>query len=158
MKKILLILGLAFASNAVMAETVATVNGMEITLEEANKALEILSKGKETWEKFPAEERKQLISMMAPAKLVTAASKTGLTEKEKEAALAGFWMQKKMSETLISDKEAEDIYNKLKEAAKKANSTQQIPEFSVAKNSIKMKLAQEKIVAELMKAATIVVK
>ncbi|MBT8349008.1 MAG: hypothetical protein HKP62_06160, partial [Sulfurovum sp.] len=99
-----------------------------------------------------------LIEMMAPAKLVAAESKKSLTDKEKEAALAGFWMQKKMATTEVTDKEAEDAYNKMKKAAKEAKSTQEIPPLDAVKNNIKMQLAQEKVVAELMKSAKINVK
>lgn len=165
MKKILLMLGLAFTTNYAVAAAVSTdiqvagtVNGMTITVEEANKALEKLTKGQMTWEKLPADGKKQLIEMMAPAKLVTAESKKSLTEKEKEAALAGFWMQKEMSTTEVSDKEAENAYNKMKKAAEAAKSTQKIPAFDAAKNNIKMQLAQEKVVRKLMKSAKINVK
>ena len=108
------------------------------------KHLKNLQKVKMTWEKLPAEGKKQLIQMMAPAKLVAAESKKSLTEKEKEAALAGFWMQKKMSETQVTDEEAKDAYDKMKEQAKKAKSKQKIPEFEAAKNSIKMQLHKKK--------------
>ena len=160
MKKTLVILGLTLAltTNHAVAATAGTVNGMTITVEEANNALNTLTKGKMTWDKLPADGKKQLIEMMAPAKLVAAESKKSLTDKEKEAALAGFWMQKKMSTTEVTDKEAEDAYNKMKKAAKEAKSTQEIPAFDAVKNSVKMQLAQEKVVAELMKSAKINVK
>ncbi len=160
MKKILVILGLTLAltTNYAVAATAGTVNGMTITVEEANNALNTLTKGKMTWEKLPDDGKKQLIEMMAPAKLVAAESKKTLTDKEKEAALAGFWMQKKMATTEVTDKEAEDAYNKMKKAAKEAKSTQEIPPLDTVKNSIKMQLAQEKVVAQLMKNAKINVK
>jgi len=165
MKKILVILGLAFTTNYALAEAATadiqvagTVNDISITVEEANKALEKLTKGKMTWEKLPADGKKQLIEMMAPAKLVALESKKSLTEKEKEAALAGFWMQKEMSKTEVTDKEAEDAYGKMKKAAEAAKSKQKIPTFDAAKNSIKMQLAQEKVVSKLMKSAKVNVK
>lgn len=161
MKKTLVILGLtlAFTTHYAAASTAAaTVNGMTITVEEANTALNTLTKGKMTWEKLPEDGKKQLIEMMAPAKLVAAESKKSLSDKEKEAALAGFWMQKKMATTEVTDKEAQDAYNKMKKAAEEAKSTQKIPEFDAVKNNIKMQLAQEKVVAQLMKNAKIKVK
>ncbi|MEN8727721.1 MAG: hypothetical protein ABF276_07145, partial [Sulfurovum sp.] len=70
MKKILVILGLTLAltTNYAVAATAGTVNGMTITVEEANNALNTLTKGKMTWEKLPDDGKKQLIEMMAPAK------------------------------------------------------------------------------------------
>jgi len=159
MKKTLVILGLALAltANHAVAATAGTVNGMTISIEEANNALNTLTKGKMTWEKLPADGKKQLIEMMAPAKLVGAESEKSLTIQEKEAALVGFWMQKKMSKTEVSDKEAEDAYNEMKKAAA-AKGKQELPTFDAVKNSIKMQLAQEKVVSKLMKSAKIKVK
>lgn len=160
MKKILAVAGLTLAltTNYTMAATAGSVNGMEITVEEANTALNTLTKGKMTWDKLPEDGKKQLIEMMAPAKLVAVESKKSLTEQEKEAALSGYWMQKKIATTPITDKEAKEAYEKMKKIATEAKSTQKIPEFEVIKNSIKMQLSQEKVVAELMKNAKIVIK
>ena len=160
MKKILVIIGLALAltTNYAAAATAGTVNGMEITVDEANEALKILSKGQKTWKDLPAEGKKQLIEMMAPSKLVAVEATKSLTTKEKEAALAGFWMQKKMSETEITDKDAKAAYDKMKKQATEAKSTQKIPEFEAVKSSVKMQLAQEKVVGGLMKSAKITVK
>jgi hypothetical protein len=151
-------LGLFLSTATASAATAGTVNGMKITVKEANKALKALTKGKMTWSKLPKEGRKQLIQMMAPSKLVAVAARKQLTAKEKQAALAGFWMQKKMSKIKISDKAAKNAYNKMKQAAKKAKSKAKIPPFTKAKNNIKMQLAQEKIVSKLMKKAKIRIK
>lgn len=160
MKKILAILALTLGMTTTfaLAKTAGTVNGMVITVEEANKAAQAVTKGKMTWDKLPEDGKKQLIQMMAPAKLVAAKSKKSLTAKEKEAALAGFWMQKKMSETKVTDAEAKKAYEKMKKAAKKAKSKKKIPAFDTVKNQIKMQLAQEKVVAKLMKSAKVKVK
>ena len=160
MKKILITIGLVLSLTTltVSAKTAGTVNGMKITVQEANKALKVLTKGKMTWSKLPADGRKQLISMMAPSKLVAAAAQKGLSKKEKEAALAGFWMQKKMAKTTVSDKEARTAYGRMKKAAKAAKSKKKIPPFKKVKNSIKMQIKQEKVVAKLMKHAKIKIK
>ena len=160
MKKLIALLGLTVVMTTTMvsAKTAGTVNGMIITVEEADKALEVLTKGQKTWATLEADAKKQLIQMMAPAKLVAAKSKEALTEKEKEAALAGFWMQKKMTETKVTDEEAKKAYDTMTEAAKKAKSKKKIPSFEAVKNQIMMQLAQEKVVGNLMKSAKIKVK
>ena len=151
-------LGLFLSTSTVSAATAGTVNGMKITVKEANKALKVLTKGKMTWKKLPKDGRKQLIDMMAPSKLVASAARNQLTKKEREAALSGFWMQKKMSKIKISDKAAKNAYAKMKKMAKKMKSKKSIPAFSKAKNGIKAQLAQEKVVSKLMKKAKIRVK
>jgi len=160
MKKTLITLGMLalLGTTTLMATTAATVNGLEITVEEANKALKILSKGGKTWEKLPKKERTQLIQMMAPSKLVSAAAKKELSEKEKEAALSGFWMQRSMSKMSISDETAKVAYESMKKAAKTAKSKEKIPEFDKVKQSIKVQLAQKEIVGKLMKKAEIKLK
>jgi hypothetical protein len=160
MKKVLAILGLSLilSTSVAFAKTAGTVNGMIITVDEANKALNAVTKGKMTWDQLPDDGKKQLIQMMAPAKLVAAKSKLDLSKKEKEAALASFWMQKNISKTKVTDKEAKTAYTKMKKAAKKAKSKQKIPAFDTVKNQIKMQLAQEKVVGKLMKSAKIKVK
>ena len=157
MRKIVMIAGLVLAMTTVsaVAKTAGTVNGMKITVKEANKALKVLTNGKMTWDKLPKDGRKQLITMMAPSKLVAAAAKKGLSAKEKEAALAGFWMQKQMAKQKVTDKEAKKVYNAMVKAAKKAKSKQKIPSFKQAKNGIKMQLKQDKVVGKLMKKAKI---
>jgi len=160
MKKLLVIIGLGlFVSTvSVSAKTAATVNGMKITVVEANKALKVLTKGKMTWSKLPKDGKAQLIQMLAPAKLVLATAKKQLSKKEKQSALTGFWMQKKMSKIKVSDKEAKSAYKKMKQAAKKVKSKKKLPTFKQAKNSIKMQIAQEKVVSKLMKKAKIKIK
>lgn len=157
LKKVLLAvsLGLFLSTSLITAKTAATVNGMKITVKEANKALKVLTKGKMTWSKLPKDGKTQLIQMMAPTKLVAAAAKTQLTSKEKATAVSGYWMQKKLSKIKISDKEAKNAYDKMQKAAKKVKSKTKIPPFNKIKNSLKMQLAQEKVVSRLMKKAKI---
>jgi len=160
MKKILAILGLTavLSTSTLFAAIAGSVNGIEISVEEADEALKMLTKGQKTWDTLPADGKMQLIQMMAPAKLVAEESKKSLTEKEKEAALAGFWMQKSIAQTEVTDEEAKTAFEKMKEEAKKAKSKEPIPAFEAVKNSIKMQLAQGKVVAKLMKSANIKVK
>ena len=160
MKKILALLSLTLllTTTAVVAKTAGTVNGIAISVAEANKALKVLTKGQKTWATLPKEGKTQLMQMMAPSKLVSAAAKKHLSKKEKEAALTAFWMQKKMSKIKISDKSAKNTYNKMKKAAKKTKNKAKIPSFEKTKSNIKMQLAQEKIVAALMKKAKIKIK
>lgn len=145
----------AAVSTYVVAGSIAgSVNGMTISVKEANDALKILTKEDTNWSKLPANDRKQLIRMMAPAKLVAAKSKSELSKEEKDAAIAGFWMNKAISQTQITDAQAQEVYDR----AKKANTQQKMPPFDAVKNNIKLQLAQDKVVSNLMKSAKIEVK
>lgn len=155
---IIVSIGLLLGSTHAIAATAATVNGMKITVSDANKALKVLTKGKMTWAKLPKDGKAQLIQMLAPAKLILAKARRELSKKEREAALTGFWMQKKMAKIKVSDREAKSAYAKMKKAAKKVKSKKKLPPFSKAKNSLKMQIAQEKVVSKLMKKAKIKIK
>lgn len=160
MRKTLTTLGFALALTTMRlaAQTAGTVNGMEISVDEANKALNVISRGQASWDKISKEQREQVLKMIAPSKLAAIKAKKDLSQEEKNIALSNLWMQKKMSEIKLSDKEVKDAYMKLKAAAKKANPKKQFPPFEAAEKSIKMKLAQEKVVADLMKDAKIKLK
>jgi len=73
----------------------------------------------------------------------------------KSSALSAFWMQRSMSQMNISDEQAKKAYDKLKKSAK---DKKKIPSFEQAKKSLKVQLAQEAVVKNLMKQATIKVK
>jgi hypothetical protein len=160
MKKMLTILSFALLTSTtyVMAQEAGSVNGIKITVKEADKALEVLTKGQKTWKTLPPKDKKQLIQLMAPSKLVAAKAKKSLTKEEKEAAYTGFWMQKKMASVKISDNDAKLIYKKMVKASSNSKNKQKIPPFESVKNNIKMQLAQEKVVANLMKNAKIKIK
>jgi len=142
-----------------MAKTAATISGIEITVKEANNALKLLTKdSNKTWEGLPKDAKVQLINMIAPSKLVLVAAKTELSSQEKEAALSTFWMQKSMSKMNVTDEEAKEAYQKLEKAAKAAKTKKKIPTFEQAKRSLKVQIAQEKTVKNLMEKAKIKVK
>ena len=160
MKKTLKTVGFALALTTLTlsAQTAGTVNGMEISVDEANKALNVISRGQATWDKISKEQKEQVLKMIAPSKLAAVKAKKELTQAEKDIALSNLWMQKKISEIKLSDKEVKEAYEKLKAASKKANPNKSFPPFEAAEKSIKMKLAQEKVVGNLMKDAKIKLK
>ena len=160
MKKILVmaLLGATLLTTSVSAKVAATVNNVTITVAEANKALNILTKGKQTWATLPENGKKQLIGMMAPSKLVALKAEKTLTKKEKEAALAGFWMQKSMAQEKVSDKEIKTAYDKMKKFVKKSKSKKKLPTFDQIKGQLRMQLAQEKVITKLMKNAKLKIK
>jgi len=160
MKKVLSTLGFAFAltTATISAQTAGTVNGMEISVEEANKALNVISRGQATWDKISIQQKEQVLKMIAPRKLAALKAKKELTDEEKNIALSNLWMQKKISETKISDEEAKKSYEKLKAAVQKENPKKEFPPYEAAAKSIKVKMAQEKVVGDLMKDAKIKLK
>jgi hypothetical protein len=153
MKNIFVVLGLL--ATFTMGGTVGTVNGMKVTAKEANKALRTLTQTNTKWSKLSKERKMQLMKIIAPSKLMSSTARSQLSQKEKQAALSGYWMQKKTAKIHISDSTAKKAYNKMVKAAKKVKSKKKIPSFAQAKNGLKMQLAQEKVISSLMKRAKI---
>jgi len=142
------------------AETAGTINGIDVSVEEANKALSVISRGQATWNTISHPQKEQVLKMIAPSKLAAVKAEKELSEEEKKIALSNLWMQKKIAsiQSKISDDEAKKMYEKLKKSAKKANPKKAFPPFESAKKSIKMKIAQEKVVKSLLKNANVKLK
>jgi len=129
-----------------------------ISVEEANRLLQRMSKGKLTWEKLPEKEKLRVLHMIAPAKLIAHTANNALTQDQKDTVLANFWMQKGLSEITVSDKEVKDRYVKIKKMVKKSKNKKKFPEFSTLERSLKMQIAREKFVQSLTKNAKIKLK
>jgi len=135
-----------------------SINDVYISIEDADKALHSISKGKATWAKVSENDRMKLLNMIAPSKLVEEAVKKDLKSKDTEVAYSNVWMQNKIMKTEISDKELRSAYDKIKKSAKKAKSKQEVPEFDQLKSTLKMQMGKEKVIADLMKNAKIKLK
>jgi len=135
-----------------------SINDSYISIEDANAALQSISKGKAKWENLSDRDRENLMKMIAPNKLIEAAVKTDLTTKEKNIAFSNFWMQNTIRKTKVSDKELKAAYNKIKKSSKKAKSKQKLPPFEQLKPTLQMQIAKERVIADLMKNAKIKLK
>lgn len=155
MKKTLLIATISaiFATNALADSTIGSVDGVLIYKSEAENAVKALSGGKTSYDKLSDAEKKQIVNVIAPSKMIEKASRSQLSPKEETAAIAGYWMQKKMVSTTVSDAEAQAYYNKVKAASKDKS---KVPAFAKVKGQIIMQLKQEKIISALMKDVKVV--
>ncbi len=135
-----------------------SINDIYVSIEDADNALNSISKGKAAWAKVSDNDKMKLLNMIAPSKLIEAAAKKDLKSKDTEVAFSNFWMQSKVMKTEVSDKELRSAYDKIKKSAKKAKSKQKVPEFEQLKNTLKMQIAKEKVIAGLMKNAKIKLK
>ncbi|MCK5535220.1 MAG: hypothetical protein KAI79_00260 [Bacteroidales bacterium] len=132
-----------------------SINDIYISIEDADNALNTISKGKATWAVVSENDRMKLLNMIAPSKLIEAAAKKDLKAKDTKIAFSNFWMQTKVSKIKVSDKKLKSEYNKIKKSAKKSKSKEKIPEFKELKKTLKMQIAKEKVMSNLMKSAKI---
>jgi len=141
------------------SDSVAGYVGMiPVSIDEANKALERLTHGQKRWKDLPESDRRKVLNLMAPSKLITLSAKNALTQQQKDTVLANFWMQKGLSEVKVSDKEVKARYEKIKQLAKKLKKKEPFPAFSKIEKSLKMEIAREKFVKSLTKHANIKLK
>lgn len=137
---------------------VATINGENITKEQADQYLALRTQGRITdFDKLPGDKQKlALINEMAVPNLAAMKAHKELSTEEKNAAISRFWMQKKLSTTKVTEAEAKKAYDDLikavKDAAKKQSKEEpKLPKFEEAKREIMLQLGQEKITKELLK-------
>lgn len=137
---------------------VATIDGENITKEQADQYLALRTQGRATdFDKLPGDEQRlALINEMAVPNLAAMKAHKELSAEEKNAAISRFWMQKKLSTTKVTEEEAKKAYDNLikmvKEAAKKQSKEEpKLPKFEEAKREIMLQLGQEKITKELLK-------
>ena len=144
---------------------VATINGDNITKEQADKYLALRTQGRVTdFDKLPSnEQRLALINEMAIPNLAAMRAQKELSGEEKSAAISRFWMQKKLSTTKVTEDEAKKAYEELikavKEAAKKQSKEEpKMPKFEEAKREIMLQLAQDKVTKELLESGKVKLK
>jgi len=134
------------------------VGMMAIGLDEVNKALEVMTKGKMTWDTLPQQDKIKVLQMVAPRQYIALAAENGLSTKEKQAALENYWMQKRISQIDVSEKEVKRRYEKLKKMQKSAKKRKKLPDYATLKQSLKMQIANEKLVEQILKKANIKLK
>ncbi|MFT7824531.1 MAG: hypothetical protein ABXS92_07200 [Sulfurimonas sp.] len=142
---------------------VASINGKNVTKEQADEYLAARSQGKAIdFDKLPKQQRQALINEMSIPFLAAIKAHKELNDEEKNAALSRMWMQKKIATTEVSDKEAKAAYDQLiksaKEAAKKSKKEAKLPKFEQAKQRIKLQIAQDKVLEALVKEGKVVLK
>jgi nitrogen regulatory protein PII len=134
------------------------VGMMAISVDSVNKALQAMTKGKMTWATLPEKDKPRVLQMVAPSQFIALAAKNDLSEDEKKNALANYWMQKNISQIVVTDKEANKRYEKIKKLQKKSKSKKPLPDYATLEKSLKMQIANEKFIQNLTKKAKIKLK
>jgi len=75
-----------------------------VSVNEADKAARKVTRGQKGWSDLNANERMQLLHMIAPQKVIAQMAMQSLTKEQKDNLLANVWMQKKLAEVEVSEK------------------------------------------------------
>jgi hypothetical protein len=135
-----------------------SVDGILVSMEEANKVLNSLSKGKSKWTSLKTLDKHRVMELLAPSKLVLVATKKDLTQEEKTNAVTNIWMQNSMRKAKVSDADLKKAYKKIEKDFKRVKSNKKLPELDKIKDRLKMQIAKEKVIMNLMKNAKIILK
>jgi len=135
---------------------IATVNGHKIIKKEADTYLKQRTKGKVTdFDYLPPDQRSRLIQELALPIVVADAAKKELSEQEKQAAYTRAWMQREARKINVTDEQAMEVYNQLKQQAQENNATKNIPFFGSIKERLKIQIIEKTLIDRLMKDAEI---
>jgi len=135
---------------------IATVNGHKIIKKEADTYLKQRTKGKVTdFDYLPSDQRSRLIQELALPIVVADAAKKELSEQEKQAAYTRAWMQREARKIKVTDEQAMELYNQLKQQAQENNATKNIPFFESIKERLKIQIIEKTLIDKLMKDAEI---
>ena len=134
------------------------VGMMAISIDDVNKALQAMTKGKMTWATVPEKDKKRVLQMVAPSKFIALAAKNGLTEEQQKNALSNYWMKKSLSQISVTDEEAKKRYEKIKKLQKKSKTKKELPDYATLEKTLKMQVANEKFIENLTKKAKIKLK
>ncbi|MEA2027424.1 MAG: peptidylprolyl isomerase [Campylobacterota bacterium] len=134
------------------SSVVATVNGKNITQEDANMFVQV-SAPQSTFESLTNAQKKMVVERLVERELFIAAAKKEGIEKKPEFAehlakikdeiLINLWMQEQMNNTIVSNSEAKDFYTK-------NNAKYKTPQKAKAKHIlVKTEDEAKKIIAQM---------
>jgi hypothetical protein len=132
------------------------VGMMAISIDDVNKALQVMTKGKMSWATLPEKDKPRVLQMVAPGKFIALAAKNGLSPEQQKTALANYWMQKSISQITVTDEEAKKRYKKIKKMQKK--SKEKLPDYEALEKTLKTQIANEKFIESVTKKAHIKLK
>jgi hypothetical protein len=131
---------------------VAMVNGHKILKKEADEHLKKRTRGQMSdFDYLPRKQRLRLIQEIALPILALESAQKELSEGEKEAIYARTWIQKEALKIKITDEQAKEVYNQIKQQSQEKNATANVPPFEKIKNKIKSQILEKQIIGKLMK-------
>ena len=135
---------------------IATVNGEKIIKKDADAYLNQRTQGKvKDFDHLPPEQKPRLIQELSLPIIISQVSKKELSEVEKQAAYTRAWTQKEALKIKVSDDEAIEVYNQLKQQSQESNATQEMPPFEAIKERLKLQIIEKQLIERVMKNAAI---
>ena len=138
-------------------EIAGYIGMLPVEVKEANEVIKKVTHTQKTWDDISPQEKIQLLQMIAPSKMVTLAAKNDLTKKEKQNALSNYWIQQQLQNVKVSEKEIKRRYAKLKKQKRKSKK-KKLPSYDKIKESLKMQIANEKFMKNLLKTTRVKLK
>jgi hypothetical protein len=126
-----------------------SINGEFVSVDDVEPIVQKISRGKATWNRLNPMDKKRILEMIATKKLTESIALKELSLDEKYNAISNAWLQKQLKnkDIKVSDKELKKAYKVFKKQFKKGK----IPSFEEIKPTLKMELARDKYMQQLMK-------
>jgi len=135
---------------------VAIVNGQKVIKKDADMYLKKRTNGEvSNFDLLPKKQRRRLLQEMYLSDIAASVANKELTNQEKVGIYSRMWMQKEMKKHQVTDAQAREAYDKLKENSAKNPNAKPIPEFDKIKNNMKMQMSEKLIMSKIAKDSKI---
>jgi len=123
------------------------INDEFVTVSEVEPIVTQISKGKTTWNRLNPLDKKRILEMIATQKFAKKVALKELSLDEKHNAVSNVWLQEKIKDIQVSDKELKKAYKRVKRGYKKGK----VPSFDEIKPTLKIEVARDKYMQKLIK-------
>jgi len=126
---------------------VGSINGEFVSLSEVEPIVKQITRGQASWNMLNPIDKRRILEMIATKKLSVSIAVDELSLEEKYNAISNIWLQKKIRDISVSDDELVSAYKEFKKRYKQGNP----PSFEDIKQNLKLEVARDKYIKQIMK-------
>ena len=123
------------------------INDEFVSVSDVEPIVRQISRGKATWSRLNPVDKKRILEMVATQKLAQKVALRELSLDEKYNAISNVWLQDKIKDIKVSNKELQKAYKRVKRGYKKGK----VPSFEEIKPTLQMEVARDKYMQKLIK-------
>ena len=135
---------------------IAVVEGKKIRKKEADAYLSKRTQGKiKDFDLLPKAQRLSLVKELSLPILLAKQAKNSLSQAEQDALISRAWMQNAILSSEVPEEQIKAAYNRIKAQAAAKSALQQLPPLEKIKDRIKMQIAEQQLIGQLMRGVDI---
>jgi hypothetical protein len=124
-----------------------SINGDFVSVSDVEPIVERISHGNANWDMLNSNDKQRVLDIIAVKKLAQKVALKELSLDEKYNAISNVWLQEKVKNIKIPEKEIKKAYKRVKRRYKKGKA----PSYNKIKESLRIELARDKYMQKLMK-------